>query len=95
MRGRNKYSGTLLAGVCGVGLLCASPTSAGTGGPGWAQRLGPNTPASLANTAYKQDLATAKHCEEHPEIMHTLLACRQAMARHPEMFVKPTSETSH
>jgi hypothetical protein len=78
-----------------LGVLCASQAWAGTGGPGWASRLGKNTPASLAKAAHEQDLATAKHCQEHPEIMDRLLACRQVVARHPEMFANPTSTTPH
>ena len=95
MTGSIKNSGLFVAGVCGLGLLCASPSWAGTGGPGWAQRLQANTPASAASAAHNQDLATAKHCQEHPEIMHTLLACREVMAKHPEMFAKPTGTASH
>jgi len=80
--------------VFGLAVLCTSQVWAGTGGPGWASRLnGAQAPA--ADAAYNQDLATAKHCQEHPEIIHTLLACRQAMARHPDMFANSTSATPH
>ena len=83
---------TIIA-VFGLAVLCTSQVWAGTAGPGWASRQG--TPAQQAEAARNQDLATAKYCQEHPQVMHTLLACRQAVAKHPEMFANSTSETPH
>ena len=85
----------LAIAVFGLAVLCTSQVWAGTGGPGWASRLNGNTPAQQANDTYNRDLAAAKHCQEHPQIMHTLLACRQARTRHPEMFANSTSATPH
>lgn len=91
-----KYSGLFVVGAGALALLLyASPAWAGSSGPGWASRLNGNTPAQQANDTYNRDLAAAKDCQEHPQIMHTLLACRQAMARHPEMFAKPTNARPH
>ena len=83
----------LAIAVFGLAVLFTSQVCAGTAGPGWASRQG--TPAQQAAAARNQDLATAKYCQEHPQVMHTLLACRQATERHPEMFANPTSETPH
>jgi hypothetical protein len=85
----------LVIAVFGMAVIYTPQVWAGTGGPGWASRLGGNTPAQQADDTYSRDLAAAKDCQDHPRIMHTLLACRQAMARHPEMFAKPTSATLH
>ena len=85
----------LAVGTIGLVVLCASQSWAGSSGPGWASRLNGNTPAQQATDTYNRDLAAAKHCQEHPEIVNTLLACRQARARHPEMFAASASATGH
>lgn len=50
-----KYCGLFVAGVCGLVLLCASQSWAGSGGPGYAQRLGgaqAPAPAAIAHYTY-------------------------------------------
>jgi len=84
----------LLIAICGVVLLGMSPGWAGSSGPGWASRLN-QTPAQQADTVHNQDLATAKYCQEHPQVQHSLLACRQAMRKHPEMFANSTNAPPH
>lgn len=92
MPGRIKFSGLVIACVGGLTLiLYASQSWAGSSGPGWATRQG--TPAQQADATHDQDLATAKYCQAHPQIMHRLGACRQVMAKHPEMFSKPEGAT--
>ncbi|MGH6993364.1 MAG: hypothetical protein ACRED8_03315 [Caulobacteraceae bacterium] len=83
-------SAKLAIAVFGLSVLSASPVLAGSAGPGWESRIGGNSAAS-AEAARNQDLATARHCQAHPEIMYTLAACRQARARHPEMFANSPS----
>ena len=83
-----------LIAICGLVLFGTSPSWAGSSGPGWASRLN-ETPAQQADTLHNQELATAKYCQAHPQVQHTLLACRQALARHPEMFAKPIGAPPH
>jgi hypothetical protein len=84
----------LAIAVFGLAVICTSQSWAGSSGPGWASRLN-ETPAQQADTVHKQDLAAAKYCQAHPQVQHTLLACRQALARYPEMFANSTSATPH
>jgi hypothetical protein len=39
MAGKIRYGGLFVASVCGLALLCTEQSWAGSGGPGWANRL--------------------------------------------------------
>ena len=79
----------IVAGVAFTALLGIVPAQAGSMGNGAAQRNGIVNPQT--QTQAEQDQDVAKRCQAQPGLMSSQM-CKDAMARHPEMFgAKPNS----
>ena len=88
---RINYRAIFIAGIAFVAVAGIAPVAqSGSMGNGAAQRKAANEAQAA------KDQATARHCQAEPASM-TSQACKDAMARHPEMFKggKKAGKTTH